>query len=87
MAGVSHATIKKKIKIFLDPTAGTLTHGRPIFVDEAQNCGINVEEIDMKSTFWDNLYELYVRTEMFVSQQALKAVESKREAFLVSIPT
>ena len=78
--------IKKDIKVFLDPEAGTLTHGRPIFNKEAKKCGVDIVEIDVNSSFWDDVYQLYARLERFVSRQASKAVESGSEAFFVPPP-
>lgn len=78
--------IKKDIKVFLDPQAGTLTHGRPIFIKEAKYCGVNIDEINVNSSFWNDVYQLYARLETFVSRQASKAVESGSEAFFVPPP-
>ena len=85
LKGASKKEVEEQIKVFLDPTAGTLAHGRPIYCAEAESCGLNVEEIDVKSRLWSSLYELYVRTDRFVSRDAVKAVESGKEAFQVSI--
>ena len=83
-ASMKKSDVEKKIQVFLDPTAGTLAHGRPIYYDEAKSCGLNIEEIDVKSPLWGLLYELYVRTDRFVSRDMVKAVESKKEAFHVT---
>ena len=79
------ADIKDAIKIFLDPEAGTLAHGRPIFATEAKKCGLKVEDIDVHEPLWEHIYELYVRTDVFVSDNASKAVESEKESFYVGI--
>ena len=84
-SGAQKRDVERKIKVFLDPTAGTLAHGRPIYHDEAKSCGLSVEEIDVKSSLWRSLYELYVRTDRFVSRDAVKAVESRKEAFQVPL--
>lgn len=81
MKGKSKATIQKNVKIFLDPKAGTVAHGRPIYSPEAAKCGLNIEELDVQSTLWKHLYELYVRIDTFVSRSASKAVESKDNGF------
>lgn len=86
LSGTSENVIKNKIKVFLDPSAGTLSHGRPIYLDEAKSSGINIEELDVKSSLWGLLYELYVRTDRFVSRGASKAVESKQESFHTPAP-
>lgn len=84
MSDLSEAEIEKKIQVFLDPEAGTLAHGRPIFAEEAADCGLKVEPIDIKSDSWAAIYELYVRLDRFVSGFACKAVETRDEAFFVS---
>jgi hypothetical protein len=82
MKGKSQAAIKRKIKIFLEPEAGTHAHGRPIYGSEAEECGLKIEHIDIKSEMWKHIYELYVRTNRFVfSPVAAKAAESGSTAF------
>ena len=84
--GKAENEIKTAIKVFLDPEAGTLAHGRPIFSTEAKGCGLKVEDLDVHKTLWEDIYELYTRTDFSVSQQhACKAVESKEESFYVGI--
>ena len=82
--GKADAEIKAAIKVFLDPKAGTLSHGRPIFASEAKGCGLKVEDLDVHKTLWENIYELYARTDFFVSHHAYKTVESKEESFHAS---
>ena len=83
--GKADDEIKAAIKVFLDPEAGTLSHGRPIFATEAKACDLKVEDLDVHETLWEDIYELYARTEFFVSNHACKAVESKEESFHVGI--
>jgi hypothetical protein len=81
------ADIEKDIQVFLNPSAGTLAHGRPIFITEAQDCGLTCEQIDVKSRLWQDIYELYVRTNVYVSSNsACKAIECKSEAFHAPVP-
>ena len=82
--GKSDAEIKAAINVFLDPEAGTLAHGRPIFATEAKMCGLKIEDLDVQKPLWENIHELYTRTWFFVSRRACKAVESKKESFNVS---
>ena len=82
--GKTEAEIRAAIKVFLDPEAGTLAHGRPIFATEAKGCGLQVEDLDVHKTLWEKIYELYARTDFFVSHRACKAIESKEESFYVS---
>ncbi len=83
--GKTDDEIQTAIKVFLDPEAGTLAHGRPIFATEAKGCDLKVEDLDVHKKLWENIYELYARTDFFVSQHACKAVESKEESFYVGI--
>lgn len=78
--------IKQAIDVFLTPDAGTLSHGRPIYAHEARDCGLVVQDIDVNSDFWQKVYQLYVRLEMFVSLSACKICECKEDSFHVSIP-
>lgn len=87
MKGQTDAAIRKKIGIFLDPSKGTISHGRSINSEEADGAGLTVEVMDVHSPQWIATYELYARTEMFVSSQyAAKAMESRDECFYISPP-
>ena len=86
MASSDPDQIRDKIDIFLTPDAGTLSHGRPIYAQEARDCGLMVEDIDVSSDFWKKIYQLYVRLEMFVSLSACKICECKEDSFHVPIP-
>ena len=79
--------IRKAIRVFLEPEAGTHTHGRPIYDAEAESCGLNIEHVDVKSAFWKHVYELYVRTQRFANGSvADKAVESGNDGFYTPVP-
>jgi ClpP class serine protease len=86
MSGRTNAEIEQKIKVFLDPSAGTQIHGRAIYATEAKGCDLIVEDLSVKSPQWDPIYELYYRTDMYVSTRAAKVVESQSEAFYTSAP-
>lgn len=86
MAGMSKEDIEDSIEVFLNPEAGTLSHGRPIYADEAKECGMNVEVLDIHSEQWKAIYELYARIEHYVSSDAAKAVESSKESFYAQAP-
>jgi len=77
----SENEIKKKINIFLNPKE-TKTHGRPIYRDDAQNCGLAIEKIDIMDERWKLINELYIRTNNFVSTKVSKCVESKNHSFV-----
>lgn len=59
--------ISEKVKMFLLPE-DTKTHGRPIYADQAIECGLNVEKVDIQSELWEIIYEIYIRTEYYVSE-------------------
>jgi Serine dehydrogenase proteinase len=87
MPRMSKAAIRKKIGIFLDPSQGTISHGRSINRAEADSCGLKVQELDVHSPQWAAIYNLYARTQQFViGPNASKCVESTDEAFLISAP-
>lgn len=84
MNSKSEAAIKKAVQIFLDPKMGTISHSRSINRDEAKQCGLPIEDLDVNSPSWRAIYDLYARTDMFVSSAlATKAVESREESFMV----
>ncbi len=79
--------IRKAISLFLDPKMGTISHARSINRTEAEGCGLEVEKLDVNSTRWKTIYDLYVRTQQFVnSEYASKCVESTDEVFTVPVP-
>ncbi len=84
--GRSVADISKKIRMFIQPDAGTVVHGRPIYSQEAVECGLKVEPLDVNSPTWRPIYELYSRTNRYVSTYARKAVESRTEAYYQQPP-
>jgi hypothetical protein len=87
MSKKSKAQIRKSIRLFLDPRMGTISHSRSISRAEAATCGLAVEKMDVHSTSWRAIYELYVRTQQFVnSMYASKCVESTDEVFTVPAP-
>lgn len=74
--------IKEKIKPYLSPIE-TKSHGRPIFIEEARKCGLNIEEIDIYSELWKNIWELYIRTNFILKTNSVKVVESKTDNYIV----
>jgi len=82
MGRLSNKVIENKIKMFLTPKS-TKTHGRPIYRDEALDCSLNIEKIGVQDDLWRLVYELYIRTNEFVSTQVSKCIESKDNSFVV----
>ncbi len=85
MNGTSDANIKKNIEMFLTPKKKK-AHGRPISAEEAMACGLNIEQVDIKGKMWDIVYELYMRTDNFVSTHVAKCAETKDLSFAASRP-
>jgi hypothetical protein len=85
MSDLTENEIRKKIQIFLNPD-DTKTHGRPLFQDKAKECSLNIEGIDPDSEFWRNVYELYFRTNSYVSREVAKCIETKDYIFVASPP-
>jgi len=80
MKKVSEDDIKEKIKTFVIPDK-KMVHARPIYAKEVGNCGLNVETEDVNSELWQVVYELYLRTNSFVNNQASKCIESREHSF------
>lgn len=81
----SEKQIKEKMNIFLRPEK-TKSHGRAIYRDEAEQAGLNINRVDVKSDMWKLVYELYVRADNYVSTRVAKCMETHKEAFFVAGP-
>jgi ClpP class serine protease len=75
MSQLTKAAIKKKIKDFLIHKQ-TAAHGRMITMAEAKKCGLEIEEIELRSALWNLVWELYVRGSWAVSLGSSKILES-----------
>lgn len=84
MEGRSTDEIKNSIEIFLTPKS-TKTHGRPIYYKDALSCGLNIELQDVNNEMWKLVYELYLRTNNFVSKKAAKCIESQDHSFVANL--
>jgi len=85
MKGATKRQIKQRIQMFLTPER-TKTHSRPIYMDEARSCTLNVEVIAKDTDLRKLLYELYIRTNNFVSSKVQKCIESKVHSFALNVP-
>ncbi len=85
LSGHDLDSIREKIKVFTVPDQ-VLSHSRPINSVEAQNCGLNVEHVDVHTDWWKKLHELYIRSDNYVSVFASKCMESKSHSFYGAIP-
>lgn len=80
LSSKTETQIKTDIKRFLSPTV-TKTHGRPIYRDDAADCGLVIEKVDVDSKVWQLSRELYTRTNYVVSTRATKCIETKDISF------
>jgi len=85
MEGLSEEAIERKIQPFLDPKKKKV-HGRPVYREETTSLGLNVESVGVKDARWQLIYELYIRTNQFVSRDASKCIESKNHSFIAPRP-
>ncbi len=84
MSSETVANIKKMIKIFLTPER-TKSHGRPIYYEEAESCGLNIEILKTDTELFNSFYELYLRSTNFVATQAAKCIESREHLSVMPV--
>lgn len=84
LKGKTYKEIKEQIKIFLTPEK-TKSHGRSIFFDDAQKCGLIIDLMELESPLWKNLYELFIRTENYTNTKVSKCIESRELSFGIAI--
>lgn len=75
MQGQTDEEIRKRIEVFLSQQM-TNAHGRMINPAGVQECGLKVTLIELGSELWNNLWELYVRSDWVVSNGRRKLIES-----------
>jgi ClpP class serine protease len=76
MKNKTEKAIEKEIEVFLTQ-AKTSAHGRMINHSAAAACGLVVKIIDLRSELWNNLWELFVRSDWSVSHTCSKLIESR----------
>ena len=81
MNGRENSYIEDKIKMFCIPEESTKVHSRPIYLKDIEDTELVTEEIDIKSDLWKKIYELYMRTDYLVGNQASKTIEHKDDNF------
>ena len=84
MKTMDNKAIERKIVGFLDPSK-TKSHGRPIFRDESQKCGLKIVSGETHEV-WDLIYELYFRLDSLLTRQVAKCVESATGSFTMPVP-
>lgn len=82
MAGTSKSRIRQKIRPFVEANL-TSSHGRPILAEQARQCGLNILDIDVKSTLWSAVMEYNIRVERLLLASALKVIETPEDFFYI----
>jgi hypothetical protein len=82
LKGKSRRDICRRIKIFLNPEE-TLEHGRPIYREEVQKCGIITREIKLDSIMWDDVWSLQMRYDFIMSHELGKIVETAEDSYMI----
>ncbi len=85
MAGQSKKELERRLEIFLNPEK-TKSHGRAIFFDRAKQTGLKVELIKIDDELANMISELYERTDLAVSTDLCKVVESAQYNFGLNVP-
>ena len=80
MKAQSTARIRKRIQPFINPEK-TLEHGRPIFCEQAQQCGLAIGKIDSKDPIWHIVWDVHQRYEHVMGTYHAKLVESTTTSF------
>ena len=65
LKGKDKETIEKLIERFTEPDI-TLSHGRGINIEQAKECGLEVEEMLLDSELWKVVWGLYMRSKFVV---------------------
>jgi ClpP class serine protease len=83
MSAREEKAIEEAIAVFLVQKEA-MSHGRMINMKEAQNCGLNVKEIELQSDLWNWLWEVFIRGNWVVSNRATrKILESANSAVFI----
>jgi hypothetical protein len=85
MKNASESTIEKRIQPFLDPEL-SLSHGKPMFLEDAAACGLRIAKVDTRSETWNIVYELFLRTNHLVSTRVAKCIETTDTSFFAPAP-
>jgi len=85
MKDLSEEDIRERIKVLLDPIE-LKAHGHPIYWEAAKEMGLSIEHVENDSPIWESVWELYIRSNWYVSHRAGKIVESSEHAFQTPVP-
>ncbi len=77
--------IRKRMHRFLTPEE-VKVHGRPINAQDANDCGLNVEMVNLRSKQWLLIRQLYVRLDGAVSNDNVaKCIECEQYSFRATV--
>lgn len=77
LSKLSERTIRQRISSLLTPEK-VKVHGRPIYADDAQKCGLKVKLMDIREKAWTRVSELHARLNNYVSSNNVaKCIESR----------
>lgn len=71
---------------FLTTVDQTMTHGRALFPETLQQQGLAVEVLPLDGRLWELVFQLYLRTDHYVSTTASKTIEAARHGLSVAPP-
>ena len=76
IAGLEPAQITERLGRFLTQTK-TRSHGRMINHTDAVAAGLNISLLDLHSQVWNDLWELFVRSDWAVTNICNKIIETR----------
>ena len=83
LKGKDKETIEKLIERFTEPDI-TLSHGRGINIEQAKECGLEVEEMLLESELWKVVWGLYMRSKFVVEDsQYAKLIDTLDASYYV----
>ena len=83
LKGKDQETIEKLIERFTEPDI-TLSHGRGINIEQAKECGLEVEEMLLESELWKVVWGLYMRSKFVVEgNQYAKLIDTLDASYYV----
>jgi ClpP class serine protease len=81
MKGKKSKYIEKKIEVLTNAELPK-AHGRPLFIEDAKSCGLNVGIIKDNSKVWDCIWELQMRYNYLTKSKYGKLVESVEDSYV-----
>ncbi len=83
LSGKTDAEIEESIKVFLVQEE-TASHGRMINCVEAEECGLKIAKIPIKTGIWKIIWELHLSSDYVVSNRCGKILETAQSSYSCS---